>query len=166
MITKFKGEFRWLSNFWAVQVVLDGTVYPSVEHAYVAAKTLDEQVRENIRRLPTAAEAKKFGRRIGRTIQLRPAWNDSFRAEVMRGLLEQKFQDPSLREKLINTNDEILIEGNHWHDNWFGCCRCTRCAGQGRNMLGQLLMAIRQECQEQDKARRGAELEGSLAHAA
>ena len=148
MITKFKG--KWLSNFWPVQVALDGMEFPSVEHAYVAAKTLDEQAREKIRQLPTAADAKRFGKRIGRTIPLRPAWSDAFRTELMRGLLMQKFTNPELRQQLIATGDEQLIESNHWHDNWFGRCKCSRCGGQGRNMLGVLLMEIRQQCRSQD----------------
>jgi ribA/ribD-fused uncharacterized protein len=165
MINKFKGEFHWLSNFYPVPVVLDGMTFESVEHAYVAAKTLDQQAREKIRRLPNAAAAKKLGRRIGRTIQLRPAWNDNFRTEVMRGLLKQKFQSLPLRQKLIDTGDEILIEGNHWHDNWFGCCRCSKCGGQGRNILGVLLMEIRAECRSQD-ASSGVAENWRLAHAA
>ena len=37
-ILAFEGEYSWLSNFWPVEVVLDGMVFPSVEHAYQAAK--------------------------------------------------------------------------------------------------------------------------------
>ena len=150
MITKFKGDFRWLSNFWAVQVVLDGTVFPSVEHAYVAAKTLDAQVREKIRRLPTAADAKRFGKRIGRSIPFRPAWNDDLKLQVMRDLLRQKFSDPDLRQRLITTGDEKLVEINFWHDQVWGRCSCPKCGGKGQNQLGDLLMQIREECRAQD----------------
>ena len=150
MITTFKGEYRWLSNFWAVQVVLDGTVFPSVEHAYVAAKTLDQQVREKIRRLPTAADAKRFGKRIGRSIPFRPAWNDNFKVRLMRDLLRQKFTNPDLRQRLIATGDEELVEINFWHDRVWGRCSCAKCGGAGENWLGRLLMAVREECQSQD----------------
>lgn len=152
MITKFKGEYRWLSNFWAVQVILDGTVYPSVEHAYVAAKTLDQQVREKIRRLPTAADAKKFGRRIGKSISFRPAWNDNFKVRLMRDLLRQKFTDPDLRQRLIATGDEELVEINFWHDQVWGRCSCAKCGGAGENWLGRLLMEVRRECRKADAA--------------
>lgn len=37
-IDSFRGNFRWLSNFWPCSVVLDGVVYPSVENAYQAVK--------------------------------------------------------------------------------------------------------------------------------
>jgi ribA/ribD-fused uncharacterized protein len=165
MITKFKGEFRWLSNFWAVQVVLDGMAYPSVEHAYVAAKTLDPQVREKIRTLSTAADAKRFGRKIGKSIPLRSEWNDVFRIALMRGLLRQKFTTPDLRQRLIATGDEMLVESGHWHDVFFGVCTCAKCRGKGLNWLGVLLMEIRADCRSQG-ARGGVAENWSLAHAA
>jgi len=38
MIDSFKGDFRFLSNFYPVNVDYEGIMYPTVEHAYVAAK--------------------------------------------------------------------------------------------------------------------------------
>ena len=143
MITKFKGEFRWLSNFYPVPVVLDGMTFASVEHAYVAAKTLDPQVRERIRRLPTASQAKRYGRKIGKSIPFRPAWSNEIRIRLMRDLLWQKFTEPDLRQRLIATGDEKLIESGHWHDVFFGVCSCPKCGGKGLNWLGVLLMEIR-----------------------
>lgn len=37
-ILVLQGENRWLSNFWQAQVILDWVVFPSIEHAYQAAK--------------------------------------------------------------------------------------------------------------------------------
>ena len=165
MITKFKGEFRWLSNFYLVPVVLDGMTFASVEHAYVAAKTLDEQVRERIRRLPTAAQAKRFGRIIGKSIPFRPAWSNDIRIRLMRDLLRQKFTAPDLRQRLIATGDEMLIESGHWHDVFFGVCSCPKCGGRGQNWLGVLLMEIRAECRAQEQSRRLTE-DGRLDRAA
>ena len=48
-IDSFHGVYRFLSNFWPAQVALDGIVYPTVEHAYVAAKTIDTIVRMEIK---------------------------------------------------------------------------------------------------------------------
>src|SRR5262245_22740028 len=61
-ITEFQGEHRWLSNFWPCGVEFEGVMYPSAEHAYQAAKTLDEGARRRIAGLATAAEAKAAGR--------------------------------------------------------------------------------------------------------
>ena len=152
MITKFKGEFRWLSNFYLVPVVLDGMTFASVEHAYVAAKTLDPQVRERIRRLPTAAQAKRFGRIIGKSIPFRPAWSNDIRIRLMRDLLRQKFTDPDLRQRLITTGAEELVETNFWHDQVWGRCSYATCGSAGANWLGRLLMQVREECRKADAA--------------
>ena len=47
VINRFDGEFAFLSNFWECEVEFDGIVFPSVEHAYQAAKT--HEVREQLR---------------------------------------------------------------------------------------------------------------------
>jgi predicted NAD-dependent protein-ADP-ribosyltransferase YbiA (DUF1768 family) len=64
---------------------------------------------------------------------------------MMRGL-RLKFQDPKLRAMLLATGNEELIEGNTWHDNTWGDCSCDACKDiEGKNMLGKLLMKVRDE---------------------
>jgi hypothetical protein len=41
MITQFRGEYNWLSNFAPCSIELNGFKYKSVEHAYIAAKSSD-----------------------------------------------------------------------------------------------------------------------------
>lgn len=150
MIDHFKGEYRWLSNFWPARVPLDGVEFPTVEHAYQAGKVLSPEIRERIRVLPTAADAKRFGRRIGRAIPFRPAWSERFRISLMRYLLWQKFTHADLRQRLILTGHQELVECGHWHDVFWGRCSCRKCGGQGANWLGRLLMEIRAECRAKD----------------
>lgn len=164
MIDRFKGKYGWLSNFYPARVVLDGVVFPSLEHGYQAGKVLSYEIRERIRALPTPGAAKRFGKRIGKTIPYRPAWSQSFRINLMRYLLWQKFSDPILRQRLIDTGDELLVECGHWHDQFFGCCRCSKCGGKGLNWLGVLLMAIRAELRAKETST--AVDEGRLADAA
>lgn len=138
MIDKFTGQYSFLSNFSAAQVFLDGQPYVSVEHAYQAAKTLDLQEREAIRALNgyEAAKAKKMGRRV----TMRPDWED-VKIDVMTGLVRQKFTlHPSLRKKLLATEDQKLVEGNTWGDVYWGVCD-----GKGENHLGKILMKVRNE---------------------
>ena len=61
----------------------------------------------------------------------------------MEWALTEKFKDPDLKRMLIETGDEELIEGNNWHDNFFGSCYCDRCGNKGENNLGKILMKIR-----------------------
>lgn len=132
-ITSFTGPHRWLSNFWPAPVSLDGVVYPTVEHAYVAAKTRDSTWRSAVLACGTPGDAKRLGRRMN----LRSDWN-AVRVDVMRDLLEQKFSNPTLAEKLLATGDALLQEGNTWGDTFWGVCN-----GRGENMLGKLLMEVR-----------------------
>jgi hypothetical protein len=134
-IDKFIGSHSWLSNFYPHPVEFEGMEYPTVEHAYQAAKTLDEAQRAKVRQAATPGKAKALGKRV----TLRHGWND-MRLAVMRAILEVKFANPTLRAKLIATGQDELIEGNTWNDRFWGVCR-----GAGQNHLGKLLMAIREE---------------------
>lgn len=132
-INEFQREFRFLSNFWPAPVALDGVVYPSVEHAYVAAKTLDLSARHVILN-STPGEAKRYGR----TLKLRSDW-EQVKIPVMRDLVSQKFAHRGLAAKLRATGDAELIEGNTWGDTFWGVCK-----GRGQNHLGKILMGVRE----------------------
>ena len=137
-IDVFTGQNAFLSNFYASCVELDGERYATVEHAYQAAKTLDEDERERIRKAQTAGKAKHLGRRV----QMRPDW-DAIKKDIMYSLLVQKFAIPHLRKRLLATGDEKLIEGNYWGDRFWGMCRSDKGEWEGQNNLGKLLMEIR-----------------------
>lgn len=141
LIYNFTGEYRFLSNFWPCRIVFDRLIYPSVEHAYVAAKTLNPAERAFVRKCCLSpGDAKRFGREL----TLRRDW-DAVKLAVMEDFLRQKFAPHTpLAEKLLATGDAKLVEGNTWGDTFWG-----RCRGKGRNHLGNLLMIIREELKEQ-----------------
>lgn len=139
-IRTFKNKNAFLSNFYPVFVYYEGMRFPSVEHAFQAAKTNDMETRKLFMIAPTAKDAKRFGRKV----KLRDNW-DSVKVDVMEMLLRQKFANPTLREQLLNTKDSILIEGNNHGDTFWGVCK-----GSGQNYLGRLLMKIRQEIIEKE----------------
>lgn len=134
-ITEFQGKYRFLSNFWPCQIHFEGLTFPSVEHAYVAAKTTNLQHRETIRQLPSAGEAKRYGRKI----KLRSDW-EAVKLDCMLDFLEQKFALEKFGPGLLETGDRELIEGNRWGDTFWGVCE-----GVGENHLGRLLMQVRDE---------------------
>lgn len=138
-IDSFRGEYRFLSNFYACPIIYEGDLYPSLEHAFQAAKTLDSDERKVVRTQTTAGNAKRAGRRVTK----RTEW-DNVRVSVMRELLYQKFNNPQLRQRLLNTGDAELVEGNDWGDVFWGVCR-----GRGENRLGRLLMEVRTAAREQ-----------------
>lgn len=135
MILSFSGVHRFLSNFHQCVVVLDGIKYPSVEHAYQAAKTLDLLIRNEILLCPTPAAAK----RMGKLFAIRPDW-DQVKLGIMEDLLKQKFEHQNLKLALLATEDQEIIEGNYWNDTFWGVCK-----GKGANHLGRLLMKVREE---------------------
>lgn len=143
MINLFSGIHRFLSNFWLAPVEFEGAVYPSVEHAYQAAKTISMEEREPFwKEFISPGKAK----RLGNTLTLRGDWED-IKIDIMRGLVRSKFQLPHLKKLLLlETGDQELVEGNTWHDNFWGDCYCSRCQNiRGQNHLGKILMEIRDE---------------------
>lgn len=136
MIGLFKGEYRFLSNFHPCVVFFGDEVYPTVEHAFQATKTLDSEERVRIRDAAKPGVAK----RLGQQVVLREDWEE-IKVSVMRYLIEAKFTPESdLAFKLLATGDENLVEGNNWNDHFWGMC-----GGEGENFLGRLLMARRDE---------------------
>ena len=137
----FKGKFAFLSNFILVPIEFEGHTYRSVEHAYMASKTLDESVREHIRTLKKPSDAKKYGK----TIILRDDW-ESVKYSLMEGFVRQKFSEKNidLLTKLVLVEDEI-VEENYWHDVYWGKCTCKVHLGAGQNKLGEILQKIRVE---------------------
>jgi ribA/ribD-fused uncharacterized protein len=146
MIGEFQGDYRWLSNFWPVNIVLDGITYPTVEHAYQAAKTDIPALRAEIAVCGKPGTAKRLGRRL----TLRQGWEDE-KLEVMEDLLRQKFAPGTqLARWLLGTGYQALIEGNAWGDRFWGVsCPGPRSLGYslglGMNHLGTLLMHIRED---------------------
>lgn len=135
-ILAFNKEYRFLSNFYPALVTLDGLEYPSTEHAYQAAKTLNPAEREAIRLSAKPGDAK----RLGKKVTMREDW-DIIKINVMKDLVRQKFTNhQDLKENLLATGDSYLEEGNSWHDVFWGVCN-----GKGENWLGKILMEVREE---------------------
>lgn len=147
MIKSFTGKYFFLSNFYNACLKYDDDVYCSTEAAFQAAKTLDREQRIEIAKL-SPSDAKKAGRHL----LLRPDWED-IKDEVMYEVCRAKFtmNDSSrLRERLLATGNEELVEGNTWHDNYWGDCQCEKCKQiKGRNQLGKILMRIREELKDE-----------------
>lgn len=133
MIDHFDGDYKFLSNFYPVEVMYENIVYPSVEHAYQAAKTDDLETRLRIRNLATAGQAKREGGKV----KLKQDWH-LLKRRIMEELLIQKFKHPELRAMLMATEGYDLVEGNYWGDTYWGIYN-----GKGHNYLGKILMSIR-----------------------
>ena len=144
MIDKFDGEYAFLSNFYPSPIVIkddeDEFIAKTVEHYFQFMKT--PSMEEGI--VILCAETPGQAKRLGRKCYLRKDW-DEVKDDIMLKALREKFEHPKLRTMLLATGDETLVEGNHWHDNYWGVCSCDKCKGIGKNKLGQLLMKVREE---------------------
>lgn len=141
MISSFTGEYRFLSNFYPINLVVkrDDVIYNfhTLENAYQAMKCADK---ENIILFTNPRLSPGEAKQLGKNIRLTSGWN-GIKIQVMENLLNQKFdkdRNPELYWMLQSTKPKELIEGNHWGDTFWGVCN-----NRGHNHLGKLLMKIR-----------------------
>lgn len=136
-VMTFRGKYGFLSNMYAASFEWDGRTYQNSEAAFQSAKSLDPAVRDRFSNM-TGAAAKREGRRV----RLRGDW-ELVKEEIMEEVVRAKFsQNPDLLQKLLDTGDLELVEGNRWHDTCWGV---DLVSGKGENRLGMILMKIRAE---------------------
>lgn len=139
-IDNFRGRYFFLSNFYPAVVEYEGLTYKSSEAAFQAAKTLSEKERRKFTLL-NPSESKREGRRV----KLRADW-ESVKNQVMYDVVYDKFtRDPDLKHLLIMTQGIELVEGNTWGEVYWGVCE-----GRGDNMLGKILMQVRDKLIEDE----------------
>jgi len=139
MIDFFSGNYEFLSNFYICNIYYKGHKYISVEHAFQAAKVKDE----NNRLFIASASTPGLAKRRGRTVRIREDW-EFIKDQVMYDLVLNKFKNNSdLKEQLLATGSEELVEGNFWGDSYWGVDKVRG----GQNKLGKILMRVRKELQ-------------------
>lgn len=139
-ILSFRDEHRFLSNFFASPIYFEKETWPTVEHLYQSLKISNMETRRSIRLLRTPAEAK----RLGRVAVLRDNWELIKLQEMYKAVCLKFQQNDRLAKMLLETGSAKLVEGNYWHDNFWGNCSCSRCENiQGENNLGLILMNVR-----------------------
>lgn len=135
IIDNFKDKYYFLSNYYNCDVYYKGYHFNNTEAAFHSQKD-PTRVKEFLTLTPN--EAKKLGRKV----KLRADWEE-IKDNIMYEICLAKFtQNTILKEKLLQTGNAILIEGNTWHDNYWG-----KYNEQGLNKLGNILMRIRGELQ-------------------
>lgn len=151
VIKSFRGEYNFLSNFFMAPC----GIYPSSENYYQAHKSKNKYVRDTFLNIsPSQAKA------LGKTVELRKDW-ETVKEHVMLRALQLKFRftdmedhnskfNHDLAERLIHISGATIVEGNTWHDNYWGDCHCRRCINiEGKNRLGILLMKRQSELIDQ-----------------
>ncbi len=163
VISNFRHTF--LSNFAPVGIIYNDRQFHSVEHAYQSMKFEGDELSQISskhfnqinRKLKTrktkitqeelpnlfvdpnisAGTSKVVGNQLRILGYVRKDW-DHAKLHIMAELLIQKFAKDEFYSQLKETNNQYLIEGNDWGDTYWGMDK-----NRGRNVLGRLLMAIR-----------------------
>ncbi|UVO52021.1 NADAR family protein [Sphingomonas sp. SUN019] len=130
------------SNLYRREIEFEGDVYSTSEHAYQAGKARKPEVKAWLMAAPSPALLAMAAHGLYYW-DVAPGWSQS-KFDRMRGVLRAKFtQHPDLRELLLSTQSARLVEAatidNEVNRLW------GEVNGQGRNMLGELLMELRDQ---------------------
>lgn len=145
-ISKFRGKYAFLSNFYETEIYCWGFKYRNAEAAFQAVKNpLKAAMFEGL--------DAKAARQLGRTVELRADWEQSKEGYMYTVCLAKFTQNPELENMLLETGNRTLIEGNTWGDTEWGVCN-----GVGKNLLGNILMRIRDMLQKSRRDKLDAEM--------
>ena len=143
---EFRDQYAFLSNMFACKVHYQGETFPCVETAFQIAKCADEDDWSLFMNRRGFWCDGRTARTIGHKVKLRSDWDD-YRLDVMYELLEDKFyHNEGLRKALCDTGNIYIQEDNDWGDTFWGVYK-----GKGYNMLGKMIMEIRQNIQKMDR---------------
>ncbi len=137
VINMFKGEYDFLSNRFPCQVLWEGQQYPSAESVFQASKCAVETEREVFTRCSIHKATVK-----GIVLNPSSEWEDA-RLDIMKSIIKAKFeQNPNLMQKLVDTGNRILINGNNKQETFWGV---DLYSWEGENQLGKIIMEIREK---------------------
>ncbi|WP_422930204.1 NADAR family protein [Singulisphaera sp. PoT] len=131
-------EYGEFSNFSPYPILLRGKRWPTTEHYFQAQKFAGAPDEEELRKAKSPMIVARMGR--SRSRPLRKDW-ESVKVQIMHEAVLAKFtQHEDLRALLIGTGDSKLVE-HTTNDDYWG----DGGDGSGKNMLGILLMRVREE---------------------
>lgn len=130
------------SNLYRREVVFEDETFATSEHAYQAGKPRKKAVRDWLMAAPSPALLAMAAHGLYYW-DVAPGWSTA-KFDRMRDILRAKFQQhDDLRELLLSTDDARLVESatvdNEINRLW------GEVNGVGKNMLGVLLMEVREE---------------------
>lgn len=146
IIDNFNDEkYKFLSNLYYCLITYKDITYIHAEGAFQAQKTDNEKLKLAISHM-APERAHKAEEELITPIS---DW-DKIKDEEMYNILKEKYNIPSIKTKLLATNDIKIIYGNNEHDNYWGKCNCEKCkALPFKNKLGEIIMQIRDEIKKQ-----------------
>ena len=128
------------TNFYPAPIDLDGKTWPTTEHYFQAQKFIGTSYPEVIRNFDRPRQAFDLSRNPTVSRWRRNDWEEIKIAIMKKALLAKFTQHKRLRQMLLNTGDNMLIEHTPY-DKFWG----DGGDGSGQNHLGLLLMEIRHD---------------------
>ncbi len=134
--------YTYFSPYTAHAIELNGTVYPTVEHAYQCLRYEDDKIIEEILSAPSPVRAWETSSKY-KHLQL-PDFRER-KLEVMKMLMRLKAQQhDDVKKALLESGDKVIVKhiftyppgDGFWDDGE---------NGKGLNHMGKMWMEIREE---------------------
>jgi ribA/ribD-fused uncharacterized protein len=148
-----------LSQWYASEIVVDGTAFPTAEHYMMYCKAVlfgDHGVAEQVLRAPNPGAAKALGRCVRGFEET--VW-EQHRVKIVTDGNHAKFrQSPELQRFLLSTRGRILVEASPADRVWgIGLAADHEHASdplqwRGLNLLGFALMLVRERLIQENEA--------------
>ena len=145
-------EYGFLCNWYMSDFIEDGRLYTSMEQYFMYGKAAvfkDEEMQQAILATHDVAEIKQYGRQVKGYNET--VWNGFRQLVLYRGLWLKFSQNEELRQKLIDTGNDMLVECAR-NDKIFACgismkdpMRFDMSKWSGKNLLGFALMDLREQ---------------------
>lgn len=129
------------TNFYPVAIFVNNHLYATSENYYQAQKFYPDSMHIflQIQSSSSPRDALNIAHQHERSI--RKDWHSGYKNEVMKKALQEKFkQHKNLLQMLLSTKDKLLVEHTE-NDTYWG----DGGDGSGKNMLGKILMQVRDE---------------------
>jgi ribA/ribD-fused uncharacterized protein len=145
---KVAEEYGWMGNMAPYPIKFDGKVWLTSEALFQSMRYNIDSIKEMIRVEKSPMGAKMKAKKNRDQMVVVPM--SELDVENMRKCVKMKFDaHPQLKRQLINTKDSFIYEdiGNRKgerHKFW-GAKKLSEIEGDGNNMMGKILMDLREE---------------------
>lgn len=134
----YEGKYYCFSNFSGHEVVFGGKEYKTAEHCYQSQKFINPEIKAEIENAPSSFLAKKVSH--SHDDKKRKDW-EGVKTDIMKQIITEKIkQHDETRELLQGTGDNEICDNTPF-DYFWGIGE----DGSGKNVLGKILMEIRNE---------------------
>jgi ribA/ribD-fused uncharacterized protein len=145
--TKVALEYGWLGNMFASPITDGGKIWRTSEALFQSKRFNDPAIQESIRLEKSPMGAKmKAKKNKGHMVVVPMSAQD---VDIMRSVVKMKFdQNPLLKSKLKGLKGKVIVENigiRKGERHLFWGARLVNGVWEGKNMMGQILMDLRDE---------------------